>query len=418
VKFLLILYSLLVIFFYIPIIAASIFLFLRGKEPRAFQRIGFGLPRKNEKTAGKPSIWLHGASVGEMRSIAPLVAWLRKHMPQYNVMISTTSETGYAMARKELKPDVQFLLPMEHPFAISWLLKEHDVRAVVIIETELWPILIVTASNKKVPLILLNGRISDKTLKRYCSWDFFWTPILLRFSQIFAKSTDDVARFQAICTDLPVESIGNIKYNPDSPHAPINKDVAAKLAGKRIAIAASTHAPEEELFLDCAASFKASYDVILLAPRHIKRAQEICELAKSRELTVGLYSEADFDKDIVVVDEFGLLESIYQLAERIFIGGSFANIGGHNVFEALQYKKTVCTGPVVHNFKELIPLGAQYGVVSILNDKAELLSYFEADDAEINAKADFESFFEAIRSQTKDKNRVVNYIRQLLGEGK
>ncbi|MDR2870767.1 MAG: 3-deoxy-D-manno-octulosonic acid transferase [Deferribacteraceae bacterium] len=339
------------------------------------------------------SIWIHCASVGEVRSIAPLIAWLRKAYPERAILISTFTETGYSTATKVLKPDVQFLIPLENPPAINWLIKEHDVRLLIITETELWPQLIRSAA-KRIPLLLLNGRISDKTFANYKRFSFITSRALARFKYIYAKSEGDAIRFKSIGGRL-VESGGNIKYRHEA--SALNEALATRFNGKRLALAASTHFPEEELFFSCARSFKSHYDKVLLAPRHIKRSQEILAIADGMGLSVGLYTKNDFDKDIIIIDTFGLLESLYQLSERIFIGGSLANVGGHNVFEALQYNKPICTGPHIQNFNDIIPLGVEHNIITIVNDKAELLRYFEEDEP--NANANFQAFFQALKKE-------------------
>ncbi|GHU86322.1 hypothetical protein AGMMS49941_07810 [Deferribacterales bacterium] len=339
-----------------------------------------------------------------MRSLANVVAKIRADYPQYDVIMSTFTETGYANAQDNIKPDAVFMLPFEVSFAFTNILNNFNVKLVLITDTELWHNFIYSVS-KRVPLVLLNGRISDRTWVRYKKLSFIFAPMLKKFNNILAKSELDAARFREIMKHdtEKVENAGNIKYQKDI--VPLHPDVMAQFSG-RIAIAASTHHPEEEIFLKCALTFKSQYDKVVIVPRHINRTDEIIAIAGKLGLSAGRYSRGQFNSDVIIVDAFGLLGQMYQVSERIFIGGSLVGVGGHNIFEALQYGKPVVVGKYYFNFRDIAELGLKTGIVHVVQNEDELLSYFQADS--VDGKADFNVFFKTLDAEQELYRRKID----------
>jgi 3-deoxy-D-manno-octulosonic-acid transferase len=379
----------------IPVIIpiGYIFAYRKGEDKDYFERIGF---IKIDKDINN-SIWIHCASVGEVRSIKTLFSHLREEFPNVSLVVSTTTATGKKTALEELKPDVAFLLPIENRWAISYLIDILKCKLFLIVDTEIWPNLINVAS-KKVPLFLINGRLSEKSFRKYKLFRSIFKPILNRFTLIFTKSEEDSDRFREILGDSnKITTMGNIKFlNFSDP-----EDLKIIPANKRLFIAASTHEGEEEIVID---AFLDTidldlFDQIVIAPRHLNRIDDIKNICLKKGLKICTISNYNPDADAIIVDRFGCLEYLYRLGIKIFVGGSLVNIGGHNIFEALRFKKVIAVGPYMQNFEEIFRIALKYKLVKVVMSKDELLDYFKTDYRNVQ----FNMFIEEVYSSSKEK---------------
>jgi len=365
-----------------------------------FQRFGFiTFPEPPEKT-----LWFHCASVGEVRSLSSISSFIKSNYPDTKIIISTTTATGKKMAETEIEPYFAFLLPLENSMAFEHIIDYMNVKAVVIVDTELWPNLIRIAS-KHAKVFLLNGRMSDKTFKSYLRYSLIFGRLLNKFETIFTKSERDSEKFEAVKGNREgIITLGNIKFQ--SRKELNNSGLFAFLKGKTLFSAASTHSGEEEIICN---SFKNSdkYDRLVIAPRHLNRVKDAYDTAKKSGLTVSKLAERNPDTDVVIVDRFGALEELYTESDKIFIGGSLNNTGGHNIFEALQFEKSVCTGEQMFNFQEISDIAIKNKVSTTVKDEAELTEYLRKD----NSSADFGSFFEELE---KDNNRKLTSLKEVL----
>jgi len=365
-----------------------------------FQRFGFiTFPEPPEKT-----LWFHCASVGEVRSLSSISSFIKSNYPDTKIIISTTTATGKKMAETEIEPYFAFLLPLENSMAFEHIIDYMNVKAVVIVDTELWPNLIRIAS-KHAKVFLLNGRMSDKTFKSYLRYSLIFGRLLNKFETIFTKSERDSEKFEAVKGNREgIITLGNIKFQ--SRKELNNSGLFAFLKGKTLFSAASTHSGEEEIICN---SFKNSdkYDRLVIAPRHLSRIKDAYDTAKKSGLTVSKLAERNPDTDVVIVDRFGALEELYTESDKIFIGGSLNNTGGHNIFEALQFEKSVCTGEQMFNFQEISDIAIKNKVSTTVKDEAELTEYLRKD----NSSADFGSFFEELE---KDNNRKLTSLKEVL----
>ncbi len=395
---LLILYNIICFILYIPLGIAGYFLARAAKEDTHYmQRLGLGMPKMREN---KPTFWFHAASVGETRSLKGIIASTRENYPQYGIIVSTMTVSGHDIAEKELVPDVALLLPIENRVALKHAIKCYNTKIFFITDTEIWPNLI-TAVSEEIPLILLNGRISDKTFNTYNRLSFIFTPLLQRFKCVIAKSTGDAQKFKSLTGGKAYVVVGgNIKYRMGA--APAVKPEMAFLNG-RIALAASTHEPEEEFFLKAASKY--GFDRVIIAPRHIQRAEDIRKTAQKLGLKAGIYSKGEIHEKILIVDAMGLLESLYQKSCKIFVGGSVTDIGGHNIFEALQYKKPVAMGTHMENFLDIAPLAEKCGVATVIRDENELHEWLGKPEGNLDEQ--FVKFFEELEETQKDYVKTV-----------
>lgn len=384
-------------------VAGSIINKLKWGEKGFGQR--FGLIKLKQSPRSK-SLWFHCASVGEVRSIEGLVSSIRQKYPDTAIIVSTMTSTGRQTAVDFIKADEAFLLPIENGSAIAYLIKLLGVKAFFIVDTEIWPNLIFTAGSH-TRLIMINGKISEKTFKTYMRFKFFFTPLFKKFAAILTKSQDDFSRFVKIAgTDKNIAPLGNIKFQKrkdKSTVAPIKE-----LEGIKYALAASTHSPEEDIFLDAFKEGGSKYEKLIIAPRHINRAQDIKQLAISKGFTACLLSEGT-NAQVVVTDRFGLLESLYLNASKIFIGGSIAPIGGHNIFEALQFEKTVAVGQNMNDFAEIYLPAKECGVIHTVNNAQDIACWLQTPETGGN----FQEFFRII---DENNHKTINTIEELIND--
>lgn len=378
-----------------------IFAYKRGEQSSYFERFGFIKLKKSEYTK---SVWFHCASVGEVRSIKPLVNEVRKKYPDYAVICSTITATGKEMAETYLKPDEVFLLPIENSIAIKYLINTLNTKVLFIVDTELWPNLISAASNS-TKLCLINGRLSEKSFNRYKRLSFIFRSLLKKFSKIFTKSEADLQKFSNLLgSNKNIFNMGNIKFFEQS--SVVLPEILESLQNKKVFTAGSTHEGEELVVIRAYKECRASFDMLFIAPRHINRADAVVTEAEKEGLSAKKFSQL-YPNDlveVVVVDAMGLLELLYSVSDKIFIGGSFVNIGGHNIFEALQFKKVIAAGKFIHNFKEISDIALQYRLLYIINDELDLVKYLKSTEG---VEYNFNGFFCELNKLNKNKTDLI-----------
>lgn len=355
-----------------PVLSIAGYFVLRRKNKHQHYWERFGFIRIDDFKPVK-SVWFHCASVGEVRSIKKIVDTLRQDNKDISIIISTMTATGRQIAVDYIKADKAFLLPIENSRAVSMIISYMNVSVVVIVDTELWPNLIFTASNQ-IPVFLINGRISDKTYKTYKRFKFIFKSVLKRFSAIMTKSELDEERFTNILgKSSKIITAGNIKFQERKSKDSVK--TIKELENIKFFLAASTHKGEEEIILSWFNGSMEGFDKLIFVPRHIERSAEVKEIIEKQGYSVSLYSENDFSKQVMIIDAFGLLEGLYILADKIFIGGSLKEIGGHNIYEALQFEKTVAVGKYMFSFKEIFDEAKEFGLVKVINNKEDALQF-------------------------------------------
>lgn len=397
-KILLIFYNILLIALLPLILPIGYLVALKRKEEKwYFERFGFILfNKKPEKT-----IWIHCASVGEVLSVKSLIEKIKKEMPDYDIALSTVTATGKDVAIKNLNADFIFLLPLENYFAIKYLTSYLNTKYFLIIDTELWPNLIF-AAQKNAKLILVNGRLSERSYPKYKLFKPIFKKLLNSFEHIFAKSKTDAERLADILDNKDkISDIGNIKVvNIESPKS--NFDLNGK-----IFLAASTHQGEETFIKDIFEKVSDKFDHLVVAPRHLNRVEEVFAIF-SESFETSLLSEGRQTK-VIIVDSFGILKNLYSCAEKVFVGGSITNVGGHNIYEALIFKKVVAVGKHMQNFTEIFELAQKYNLVFTVESEANMIQYLNTEKFE---NADFEGFIaEANAIAEKPINEIVNFLK-------
>lgn len=290
------------------------------------------------------AIWFHVCSLGEARALKPLLSLL----DDKKVLITTITQTGQTEARK-YNAEVRYL-PFEI-FLPFWVKRQ---KILVVLEAEFWYLLFAIASKKGAKLVLLNARISDKSVKRYLQFAWFYKKLLSYVDTLYVQSEVDKNRFIALGA-RNIEVIGNIKLAGEIKHT-LEYDKADVLT----IVAASTHKSEEKSSLAAFIEFKREENAkLIVVPRHPERFDEVYALlqegAKDNGLTLSRFSEShNFNADIVLVDMMGELNNIYRICDIAILGGAFnEDVGGHNPLEPAHFGCKIITGKHFHDQKEL-----------------------------------------------------------------
>jgi 3-deoxy-D-manno-octulosonic-acid transferase len=346
----------------------------RGKEnPRRLaERYGeASLPRPSG-----PLIWVHGASVGEMLAVIPLIERLRAR--HFAVLMTSGTVTSAALAQQRL-PDgaLHQFIPLDAPRFVGRFLDHWRPDLALFVESDLWPNLIVDCADRHIPMILVNGRVSERSFKRWRILPRAIAALLSRFELCLAQSNADAQRYGALGAPH-IRSIGNLKL--DVPAPPADPPTLSKLTGivvtRSVIAAASTHPSEEDEIIAAHRRLRAKYPTLLtiIAPRHPERGPKIAEAAKGAGLAVALRSQGDLPRpeiDVFVADTLGELGLIYRLAPIVFMGGSLVSRGGQNPIEAIRLGAAIVHGPHVWNFAEIYAsLDAAHGAELVADEEA------------------------------------------------
>lgn len=328
------------------------------------QRLGF-LPA----VSGRPVVWLHCVSVGETQAARPLVERLKSEFPHYSLVVSTITLTGQTLARDVFRAqaDDVFYFPFDWRWSVRRALRTINPAAVLIMETELWPNFLRECQARKIPVALVNGRISRQSYRRYSLIKFFLDRVLSCLSVAIMQSKADAVRLKAL--GMPEERIrtaGNLKFDVGITTVLVVKtgEIGERFgfsSNMPLIVAASTHAPEERIILESIKELRKSHPVrLMLAPRHPERFQEVASLVQSSGLTWARRTNSpdpsDQDAIVVLLDTIGELPATYSLATVVFVGGSIVNRGGHNVLEPAATGATIVTGAHTHNFHAIVDL--------------------------------------------------------------
>ena len=310
----------------------------------------------------KVDAWLHAVSLGEVVAAIPLIdAMIAKG---WRVLITTMTPTGSEKVKSRFGDKVLHqYVPYDYPWVLRRFFKRYAINVAVIMETELWPNLIHFAHTNKIPLLLVNARISDQAFGKYEKVKFFFKPILANFTGIMTQSDEDAARFIALGAPSNLVSVsGNIKFDLQIkvPNLTVFQEIKEQWGASRtVVLAASTHEGEESQLLSAFSQLKTAIPGVLfaIAPRHPERFQTIYNLCQQMGFNTGLRSQAatiNSDIDMIVLDSMGELLGFYQISDFAFVGGSLVPlIGGHNVLEPIAVEVPVFTGPHMQNSKSI-----------------------------------------------------------------
>ncbi len=413
------------IFFIFALIYLPLYL-LRGKFHHGFsRRLGF-LP--DNLNLDRP-IWIHAVSVGEAVAIKGLVMNLRKIYPQKKLVISTVTATGNKIA-KTLVNEGDFLtyLPLDFSFIARNVLKRINPCMFIIAETEIWPNLIACLYKQKVPIITVNGRISDSSYNGYRAIKFFIRPILKKVMKFCVQSDIDGLRLQDLGVDRDkIQVTGNMKFDINLEDASgVNAfSYRQKLwlaIDDKLLVCGSTHPEEEEIIFEAYKVLLTTLPKLklLIAPRHPERSNEVGRLGQRNGFipvfisTIPRLCPTCINRPVFILDIIGELFNYYSAADIVFIGGSLVKTGGHNILEPASLRKPVIFGPHMFNFRDISELFLKNKAALMVSDCDGLIDKIkEILKCDLLAKELAQRSYELILKNRGATIRNIQVIRQL-----
>ncbi len=369
-----------------------------------WQRFGFfGSPCKTRLRALRQPVWIHAVSVGEtVAAITFIKAWLKRH-PQEEMVFSCGTATGFATAAQKLPPQVvRIYCPIDLFWATRQALRLIRPRMLVIFEVEIWPNLVLQAARRGCRVVLVNGRMSDRSSHGYARWKFLFRPIFQAFSCLCVQTPEDASRLERVMgADERIKVCGTMKFDqvPDAPSSAKDSELERCFGpGPRVLlVAGSTHPGEEALICDCFQTLKKDLPELrlMLVPRHQERAAEVEELLRIRGLTwqllrpiSGQQATSPSPAEVLLVNTTGELMNFYAAGDIAYVGKSLAGqSGGHNMIEPAIFGKAIIYGPEVQNFRAVAALFREEQASIELADESEMLPQLRRLLAEPEARA-------------------------------
>jgi len=367
--------------FYLLLPFIFIRLYLRGRKAPAYrlrwaERLGFYKPKKLEK-----SIWIHAVSVGEVLAAAPLVKQLKASHPDLPIVLTTMTPTGSERVQAIMGDQVSHVyVPYDVPTALSRFYGWARPCLLIIIETELWPNTIYSAYKRKIPVILANARLSEKSMKGYDRGGSLVRNMLQQIDHIAVQAEADAGRFQNLGVSADQITItGSVKFDIsiDEQVKQGGNELKKQWQGRPCVVAASTHAGEDEQVLKAFAGFKkqVSNALLILVPRHPERFDQVAGLLSAQGLSYSRRSSGETvksDTQVLLGDTMGELLLLMAASDAVFVGGSLVETGGHNVLEPIALGLPTVTGPHVFNFQTICESLFEKGGLHKVNNAEEL----------------------------------------------
>ena len=377
------LFSLLLLF---PVILFTIYRSVRLGWPLAFaERFGFVPSEKLRTIGGKPVIWLHAVSVGEIIAARPLLKALRSRYHDHAIVVSNTTETGRRTASAFQEIDSCIYFPYDFLPSVWQQLNCVKPEIIIIMETEIWPNFTREAARRGIPLILANGRISDRSFPRYLTFRWFFRPALSCFSVICMQSDAGQERIVAIGADHNRTRVtGNLKN--DIPTRQAGEDERRLLRARYsipddccVLTAGSTRDGEEQYLVSAYKELCVDFSslFLVLVPRHPERSGEVSALLDNEGLCHMRRSALSADEllqagEVLLVDTVGEMIDLYALADIAYVGGSLVPLGGHNLLEPASVGVPSVFGPYMANFREIETMVLRYGAGIQVHNPVEL----------------------------------------------
>jgi len=329
---------------------------LRGKYLQNFPaRMGIYRTR-----AAAHDLWIHAVSVGEAIAARPVIEEILRRRPGTSIVLTTTTLTGQAQARRLYPNATVTYFPFDFAFAVKRFLVHHNPRVFATMETEIWPNVTRLAHDRGMRLILANGRISDRSFPKYRAFRMIVSRILRKYDRILAREETDRTRFIAMGAPAEiVETTGNVKfdYEPDDTPLEIAPRLESLIAHRKVLVLGSTFEGEDEALLPLVEPFIVENDAfVIIAPRKPERFELVAGLlgtSATRFLRRTQLEHTDAAAEILLLDSFGELGKIYRYATAAFVGGSLVPHGGHNPIEPAAAGVPVCFGRSMSNFREI-----------------------------------------------------------------
>ncbi|MCF8178017.1 MAG: lipid IV(A) 3-deoxy-D-manno-octulosonic acid transferase [Sulfuritalea sp.] len=369
------------------------------KQPEYLQHWNERFARYPEPTREQlhvPTLWLHAVSVGETRAAQPLLTALRKYFPGHRILFTHMTPTGRATSEALFGDTVERIyLPYDTPRAMRRFLSHYRPSLGLILETELWPNLIAACSETKVPLWLVNARLSARSARRYARFSALTRDALQGLTAIGAQSNDDASRFEALGANNIVVT-GNVKFDIAAPadQVQLGGILRAQIGERAVWLAASTREGEEALILDAWRQHRAKIAqsvplqdsnstaaLLIIVPRHPQRFDEVGRIAAAQDFRVQRRSEntvISASTDVLIGDSMGEMFAWYACADLAFIGGSLLDFGSQNLIEAAACGAPILIGPSTRNFAEAAREAVACGAARTIRDADDLVNQVNA----------------------------------------
>lgn len=362
---------------------------------RLLRRLGFGLKTELNRPAKTifqgPTIWIHALSVGEVTSALPLVRGLRQQLPGLRLIFSATTRSGSEVAASLLSPLVDHLIaaPLDLGPVVPYYLTCIRPDLFILVETDFWPHWIFCLHQRRIPLMLVNGRISARSFSRYQRLSPIFRLMFAKFSLLSMQTENDAQKMRALGHDpARIATLGNLKFdildNPRVVAEPGTREHLKRIYGfspsARLWVCGSTHPGEEALIFQVYVQLRQKFaDLqLLLAPRNIERAASIQDLARDLGLPCRRRTtDKDTPGPLLLLDTIGELAGCYAMADLVFIGGSLAPFGGHNPLEPAAAGVPVSFGPHMEDFSEISEELIRSGGAGQVKDAAALAQWLE-----------------------------------------
>jgi len=340
-------------------------LFKKKEDPLRFKEKFCFFTKKKSK--GK-LIWFHGASVGEILSVIPLIEKLEKNKKINQILLtSNTLSSSKIISNLKLKKTIHQFFPIDTNYHTQKFLNYWKPSIVIFIDSEIWPNMITNIKKKSIPLILLNARITKKSFKKWKMFSSSTKELFQKFDICFSSSIQSKKYLQSLGAKT-IKYIGNLKFSQTEKNEDfLNKNLKKYFLSKKIWCAASTHNTEEKFCLIAHKKLKKRHKNLLtiIIPRHIDRTKSIIEEVKNLNLKVHTHDskkKISNDTDVYLVNSYGKTKSFFKICKTVFLGGSLIKHGGQNPLEAARYGCKILHGPNVSNFQEIYSLLNKYNV--------------------------------------------------------
>lgn len=359
------------------------------KEPLHFrERLGIGLSARSKEGN---SLWIHAVSVGEVLSLRRLINEIKDRSPEWIIYFSVLTHSGFEIACKELpRADAIFFIPLDFGPIVRQFFKKLEPDLFVLAESEFWPNLLREAKKRTRGVLLINGRISPRSSRRFVTFKFLMRRIFQNVSFFLVQTERDKTSLLNAGVKADVVAVGgNLKAEIDMPVFPEEelgklKESLGIVESKKIVVAGSTRKGEEEQLLSgfVRVRQKRTDILLILAPRHVERAGEIERLCEKLDVQVGRRTTVHPDDrwDVLILDTLGELAQFYAISDVSFVGGSLIPWGGQNLLEPAFYSKPIFFGPYMDNFGHLARTFLEADAARVLKKDTELETMFLFED--------------------------------------
>ncbi len=340
------------------------------------------------RTGNERCLWLHAVSVGEVNLLGPLLARLEQQHPDWVYVISTTTKTGFDLAKKKYAPRTVFYCPLDFSWAVRQAMKRVRPNLLVLAELELWPNLIQAAKKSGARVAVVNGRLSDRSFRRYGLIRPFVARLLQSLDAVAAQNAEYAGRFRDLGAPADrVHLTGSIKFDGaqtdrDNPKTQQLARLAGIQAGDVVFLAGSTQEPEEALALQVYGELAAEYPALrlIVTPRHPERFEEVATLLDRARIRWQRRSRLEEDGPdpqarVLLIDAIGELGAWWGTARIAFVGGSMGTRGGQNMIEPAAYGAAVSFGPNTSNFRDVVALLRERDAAAVVADRQQLAAF-------------------------------------------